>query len=952
MVFSRSNKRRTTAEVREEFLEFFREKGHAIVPSAPIVPHNDQSLLFINAGMNQFKDVFLGEGTRDYLRAADSQKCLRVSGKHNDLEEVGHDTYHHTFFEMLGNWSFGDYFKKDAIAWAWELLVDRWGLDPSRLYATVHQGDKDLGIGPDEEAANLWRRFLPDSHVLYCASKDNFWMMGNTGPCGPCSEIHIDLRSEEERLAVPGRELVNKDDPRLIEIWNLVFIQFNAVAEDELERLAARHVDTGMGLERLTAVLQGTASTYDIDLFQPLMARIAELSPIEAICGYDDITDAELRPKARVAMRVIADHIRAIVFAMADGVVPGNAGAAYVIRRILRRAARYGYTTLGLREPFLFQLVEPLVAEMAPQYEEIATHQERIAKNIRGEEAAFLRTLGNGITLFDLAVPYVREAAKASVNERSQIRSRLKKDSQVNDLLLKAYPAEGSADSRTGRFLNVASKGTVPGEVAFLLHDTYGFPLDLTQLMAAEHGLSIDRVRYNALMAEQVRRARTDYKDKRVEITLDQDQSGWQAISTGKDSEFLGYRTLDESGLGVRALHVEEPYMVVLDATPFYAEKGGQVGDTGVLNVGGQEIKVLDTQDAGGSIRHTIDQLPDEVHAAVHATVDAKRRARICKHHTATHLLQAALRQVLGSGVGQRGSLVAPGHLRFDFNHYEKVGQAEVQKIQEIVNSVIQRNVAAQIHTDVPIEKALERGAIGLFGEKYGSHVRVVIFDEKFSIELCGGTHVNATGELGLMLIRTETSVAAGIRRVEAVTGLDAVCVAQRDLAELGRVRGSLKGRPGSPSESVYQLQQDNKALGKQVARLKTELLASRLDSIVRAATQVDGVRVAVGRIPDTDMGSLRTLGETLRERVGEGGVGVLGTADPSGAKAYLVVTVSDDLVTRGVKAGPIVGKLARVIGGGGGGRPQLATAGGRTPEHLDKALNDARSLAVDLLPA
>ena len=945
-------KRRQAAAIRKEFLDFFAEKQHAIVPSAPLVPRDDPSLLFINAGMNQFKDVFLGTGTRKYRRAADSQKCLRVSGKHNDLEEVGHDTYHHTFFEMLGNWSFGDYFKDEAIAWAWELLTDRWDLDPERLYATVHEGDKAFGLGADDEAAKYWRRHLPASHVLYCSTKDNFWMMGDTGPCGPCSEIHIDLRTDAERARVPGRELVNRDDPHVIELWNLVFIQFNATSSGVLEPLAARHVDTGMGLERLTAVLQHATSTYDTDLFAPLTDRIAAHSPIEAIRAYDDITDENQQARIRVAMRVVADHIRAIAFAIADGVVPGNVGRAYVIRRILRRAARYGYTELGFREPFLYKLVEPLVALMGKQFKELVAHQDRIEKNIRGEETAFLRTLGNGIVLFELMAPYMLAFADADLELRQSAYKRLQVDTRATDLLQKAYPLEEGPANCIDRFAAAASKREVPGELAFLLHDTYGFPLDLTQLMAREKGLGIDRARYNGLMAEQIKRARKDLRSKNVALNTGKDQAFWQAISAGSDSAFLGYDTLAESGLSIRAIHEGTPFMIVLDATPFYAEKGGQVGDTGILRIGGEEIRVVDTQAGNGQVRHIVNRLPQRVQDAVYAEVDSTRRTRICKHHTATHLLHAALRKVLGPSVAQKGSLVAPGHLRFDFNHFEKVSAAEIRQVQEIANSVIQRNVPAEIETDVPIDQALARGATALFGEKYGSRVRVVVFDEDFSVELCGGTHVGATGEIGFMLLRTEGSIAAGIRRVEAIAGLDALGVAQAELAELGRVRGQLKGQPGDLNESVAALQQANKTLQKEVERLRNERLEASLEGFVQSAANVGPWRVAVGRIADAKMDTLRKLGVELRSRLGPGSVGVLGAADPTGGKAYLVATVSDDLVSQGVKAGAIVRQLAPHVGGGGGGRPQLATAGGRSPEKLDGALGVARRSVGDMLNA
>jgi len=938
------------ATVRAEFLTFFQEKAHEIVPSASMVPRNDPSLLFTNAGMNQFKDVFLGAGTRAYLRAADSQKCLRVSGKHNDLEEVGHDTYHHTFFEMLGNWSFGDYFKDEAIAWAWELLTEHWRLDPTRLYATVHEGDESLNLGPDDEAAAFWRRYLPEKHVLYCDTKDNFWRMGDTGPCGPCSEIHVDLRTDAERNLIPGEHLVNKGDPRVIELWNLVFIQFNAVSEGELETLAAKHVDTGMGLERLVAVLQGVSSTYDTDLFAPLMERIAVLTPNEAVRGYDDITDAENRAKIRVAMRVVADHIRAIAFAIADGVVPGNVGRAYVIRRILRRASRYGYTILGIREPFLYKLVEPLTTLMGEHFNELVENQARIEQNIRGEEASFLQTLGNGIALFECIVPFVGAVGK----EGTLVKDRLAADRGAMDLLQKAYPEHEDVVARTEQFAEEAVHGIVPGAIAFLLHDTYGFPLDLTQLMAREKGLEVDLDGYAALMAAQKERARQDLRlrGKAGNSTASHDGKGWQTVTIGRDSEFIGYDTLEASGLTVRALHVEEPNMVVLDATPFYAERGGQVGDTGLLRLGGENIRVLDTRIVDDRVCHLVERLPQRADTAVYGAVDRVRRKNISKHHTATHLLHAALREVVGPSVTQKGSLVAPDHLRFDFNHFERLSETEKRRVQEIVNEAIQRNIPAEIEDNVPIEQAIERGAAALFGEKYGDHVRVVTFDESFSIELCGGTHVEATGEIGLLLLRSEGSIAAGVRRIDAITGLDAVALVQQERAELARARGQFKGQPDSLDVSIAALQGEHKALQKEIKRLQEERLAASLHGFIQSAKRVGPWRVAVGRIPNTGMGTLRGLGKQLREQLGAGSIGVLGAADPEGGKAYLVVTASDDLVTAGIKAGAIVAQLARRVGGGGGGRPQFATAGGRKPEELDRALGAAHNLVARVLTA
>ncbi len=955
---------RTITSIRDDFLAFFREKGHEIVPSWPLVPHGDPSLLFVNAGMNQFKEVFLGAKNRSVSRAADTQKCLRVSGKHNDLEEVGHDTYHHTFFEMLGNWSFGDYFKEEAIAWAWELLTERWGLEPGRLYATVHAGDEALGLDADHEAAQEWKRQpgLPLHHVLYFGSKDNFWMMGNTGPCGPCSEIHIDLRPNEERRRIPGEGLVNQDHPEVFELWNLVFIQFNAVGDGTMSPLAAKHVDTGLGLERLAAVLQGKRSTYDTDAFAPIFQKIAETSPLEFIHGYDNIVDAALAKKVRVAMRVVADHVRAIAFAIADGVVPGNVGRGYVIRRILRRAVRYGYQFLGFREPFLHRFIQPLVLQMGRQFAELRTHRKRIEHTVEAEERAFLRTLGRGMKLFDRVAPYVRSLTSATAGSKQQVLEQIAGDLPIVDLLEKAYGAAVHRTDLLPRFAEAASSGQVPGEVAFLMHDTYGFPVDLTDLMAREEGLGVDMGRYDELMAEQKSRAR---KDHAFGVRLDPqdaayfgrqgtgppDDSAWQRVTAGEDSYFLGYGQSIVSGACIRSLRMERPYAVVLDRTPFFGESGGQMGDHGILRVGDQELRVLDTQSSAGRILHFTDELPVAWDAPVEAVVDATRRARLAKHHTATHLMHAALREVLGLGVAQKGSLVGPDHLRFDFSHHERVSEAELLRVQERVNEVIQRNVLADVQTDVPFGDAVAMGATALFGEKYGDRVRVVAFDPAFSLELCGGTHVDASGELGIFLFRSEGSVAAGVRRVEAIAGLDALAVVQREFAELGRVRGQFHGLQSASDERVADLVSENRRLGKQMEILRRERLADGLAAIIAGAQPAGGARLVAGRVPDTDMETLRMLCTTLRSRMGDNAVGLLGTVDPAGEKAYLVAAVSDDLVRRGLKAGKLVGALARRMNGGGGGRAELATAGGKQPENLDSVLEAAGQVVGEMLP-
>ena len=946
----------TSEQIRDEFLSFFREKQHEIVPSASLVPGDDPTLLFTNAGMNQFKDVFLGEGSRDYVRAADSQKCLRVSGKHNDLEEVGHDTYHHTFFEMLGNWSFGDYFKKEAITWAWELLTDHFGLDPDRLYATVHEGDEALGLDPDTEAADLWKSETPikEDHILFGSTKDNFWMMGDTGPCGPCSEIHVDLRSDDERARVPGQSLVNKDDPRVMEIWNLVFIQYNAHRDAPLEPLAAKHVDTGMGFERLVAILQGKTSNYDTDLFAPVLQKIADLSPRDDIQGYDDIDLDTDREKVRIAMRVVADHVRAIAFAIADGAVPGNVGRGYVIRRILRRAVRYGYQTLGLREPFLHKLVEPLMVKMGASFPELERHRERIERNIRAEEESFLKTLGKGIAFFERITPYLKElAAGGSDGHAESVLSSLQDDSKALNLLQHAYVDSEQRAEIFEQFAASAHERNVPGEVAFLLHDTYGFPIDLTQLMAREEGLGVDMARYNDLMQRQRERAR---KASGFEATAQ------VATGSGDSAEvastiFEGYERSDLDGaqiLDTRTMPVGddgERYEIVLDCTPFYAESGGQVGDTGVLRVGGEEIHVLDTQKENSRIVHTVDRLPEALDAPVEARVDATRRERIKKHHTVTHLMHAALRETLGGHVAQKGSLVAPDHLRFDFSHFERVTPEELRRVEQRVNEVIQRNIVKQEERTVPFDEAVARGAMALFGEKYGDTVRVITFDPEYSVELCGGTHVEATGEIGVFRFLSEGSIAAGVRRVEAVAGGDALAFIDREVDELGRVRGQFRALQRPTDEEVADLIEQNRRLEKELDQLRQQSLAAGLDAMIQQARPVGPVRLVTGRIANTDMDTLRTLGQTLRDRLGENAVGVLGTVDPEGAKVYLVATVSDDLVQQSdVKAGALVGQLAKRVGGGGGGRPTLATAGGRQPENLDATLVEAAEVLGAML--
>ena len=959
----------SSEQIRQDFLDFFAERGHEIVPSAPLVPHDDPTLLFINAGMNPFKDVFLGEGTRPYTRVADTQKCLRVSGKHNDLEEVGVDTYHHTFFEMLGNWSFGDYFKREAIRWAWALLVDRWGLDPDRLYATVHEGDESLGLSADTEAADLWKSEtgIAPEHILFQGSKDNFWMMGDTGPCGPCSEIHVDLRPDDERAKVDGASLVNRDDPRVMEIWNLVFIQYNALVKGEGERvkgegttvlqpLAAKHVDTGMGFERICAVLQGKTSNYDTDLFAPLFAALTDL-------GAPTYEQAD--EKQQIAMRVVADHVRTLAFAIADGASPSNTGRGYVIRRILRRAVRFGYQALGFREPFLYKLVEPLKEKMGGPFPELAERQATIERTIRAEEEAFLRTLGTGIEMFQAVVPHVKRLFHAETgDEFEEVRqdfSMFHDDPATFDILDNAFDNlenEAGQDREAkiiNRFSQDARKGIVSGEIAFLLHDTYGFPGDLTALMAREEGLTVDEARFSELMEEQRKRARAagqfgaDYSN--VEM--------WHVVSDEKGSSFVGYDTLTAEGLNIiKSRDAGEHFEVVLDRTPFYAESGGQVGDTGYLVIDGEQIQVIDTQkDAIGDIVHTLESRPKaassnkqpwELFAEVEAVVTSDRRRETRKHHTATHLLHAALRETLGEHVQQKGSLVAPDRLRFDFSHFERVTPEEQRRVERRVNALIQQNLEACIEPDVPIAEAKQRGAMALFGEKYGETVRVVTFGE--SVELCGGTHVGATGEIGLFRIVSEGSVASGVRRIEAVAGEAALDWLDQQIGSLDAVRSHFKSLQKPVEEAVADVLDEVKTLEKEVASLKQEQAASGLGRLIDEAEDVDGVRLVTGDLGIADMDTLRETATQFRDTLGPNAVAVLGAADPEGGKVYLSASVSDDLVKRGVQAGRLVGVLAKKVGGGGGGRPTLATAGGRQPENLPDALGAAADALREML--
>ncbi len=873
---------KSSDQIRNEFLEFFNEKEHLIVDSAPVVPKDDPTLLFTNAGMNQFKPIFLGEqeGLKEddkvWKRAADTQKCIRVSGKHNDLEEVGHDTYHHTLFEMLGNWSFGDYFKEEAIEWAWELLVDRWGLDADRLYATVFEGNEAEGLPADRESIDLWKAkttISPD-HILTFGKKDNFWEMGETGPCGPCSEVHIDLRTDEERAKQPGAELVNMDDPRVMEIWNLVFIQFNRQADGSLVKLPAQHVDTGMGFERVCAVLQKKSSNYDTDVFQPVIQEIAKISDF----SYGNETETD------IAMRVIADHIRAVSFSIADGASPGNDGRGYVIRRILRRAVRYGWDRLNLKKPFMNKLVFVLADQFKDIFPELEAQKEYVQNVILAEEKSFLKTLGQGIELFNSMI-------------------------------------EGNEK--------------ISGADAFKLHDTYGFPIDLTQLMAREKGIEVDEEGFNKRMAEQKKRAREAGKFG----AKDNGEINWTVLSEG-DFEFTGYDELETSS-EIRAFaKADENSMILLDKSPFYAESGGQISDTGVLEKDGVIIRISDVQKTPEGYVHITKELPEDLSGTWVAKVDADRRKEIEKHHSATHIMHAALRDILGKHVAQKGSLVAPDRLRFDFSHFEALTQDELNRVEGMVNQKIRENIPLQEERSVPIEQAKERGAMMLFGEKYGESVRVITFDPGFSVELCGGTHVDASGEIGYFRFVTETSVAAGVRRVEAVTGRACDKLIQNEkekLLSLQIIIGAQKDLVAGVEELIEQ----NKLLEKELKKVQQQHASDQLGEILNKKKDVTGVELITGTIEGASMDSLKQIGYDALQKTKENSVIVLAASDEEG-KVYLMAAVTDDLISKGLKAGSLVSELGRVVGGGGGGQPNLATAGGRYSEKIPEAYTKA----------
>lgn len=868
----------TANEIRESFKKFFENKGHHIVPSAPMVIKDDPTLMFTNAGMNQFKDIILGNHPIKYSRVADSQKCLRVSGKHNDLEEVGHDTYHHTMFEMLGNWSFGDYFKREIIAWAWEYLVDVLKISPDRLYATVFEGCPAEGLERDEEAAGYWAQFLPQERIINGNRHDNFWEMGDTGPCGPCSEIHIDLRSDEERKKIDGRELVNKSNPLVIEIWNLVFMQYNRKADGSLEPLPKRVIDTGLGFERLCMTLQGKRSNYDTDVFQPMIQAIAQMANQK----YGENAQCD------VAMRVVADHIRAIAFAITDGQLPSNAKAGYVIRRILRRAVRYGYTFLGQKSAFIYKLVPVLVANMGGAYPELEAQQTLITKVIKEEEEAFLRTLETGIKLLDR----ISNEAKA----------------------------EG--------------KKTISGKDAFTLYDTYGFPLDLTELILEEKGLDVDTKAFETEMQKQKERARN---------AAAVETGDWTVLGEG-ETEFVGYDYTEHETHLLKYREIKQKgntlYQLVLDKTPFYAEMGGQVGDTGVLVSEDETIEIIDTKRENNLIVHIAKKLPAHPEAEFMACVDVEKRNACAANHTATHLLHAALREVLGEHVEQKGSYVSADTLRFDFSHFQKVTDEQLREVEHIVNRNIRANFPLHEYRHMPIAEAKKMGAMALFGEKYGDDVRLVQFGQ--SVELCGGVHAHATGELGMFKIVSESSVAAGIRRIEALTGEKVELLMDNVQDTLTQLRALFNNAPNLVG-AIQKHIEENTGLKKQVEDFLKEKTNMLKAALLKNIEEIDGMKVIkFNAHAPADM--VKNLAFQIKGEVPENLLFVAGTVD--GGKPLLMVMLSDDLVAKGLNAGTMVKEAAKLIQGGGGGQKHFASAGGKNPDGLEAAINKVVEMA------
>lgn len=860
----------TAKEIRESYKNFFQDKGHQIVPSAPMVVKDDPTLMFTNAGMNQFKEIILGNHTAKYKRVADSQKCLRVSGKHNDLEEVGHDTYHHTMFEMLGNWSFGDYFKKEAIEWAWEYLIDVLKLDPANLYATVFEGSNEEGLQRDDEAASIWEQFLPKDHILNGNKHDNFWEMGDTGPCGPCSEIHVDSRTAEEKAAIPGSSLVNKDHPQVIEIWNLVFMQYNRKADHTLEPLPAKVIDTGMGFERLVRTLQGKNSNYDTDVFQPIINEIGKLT--DRKYGNDEQVD--------IAMRVVADHIRTIAFSITDGQLPSNAKAGYVIRRILRRAVRYSYTFLGQKSAFLYKLLPILIDNMGDAYPELNSQKNLIEKVIIEEEESFLRTLDTGIKLLD----------------------KVMSDARANNCTI------------------------ISGVNAFTLYDTYGFPLDLTELILRENGMTVNNDEFNQEMSKQKARARN---------AAVVENGDWVVIKEG-ETEFVGYDFTEYETSILRYRSVKQKnetiWQLVLDKTPFYAEMGGQEGDTGVIVSEFETIEIVGTKKENGLSVHITEKLPEYLEAPMMACVDVEKRHASEANHTATHLLDEALREILGDHVEQKGSLVNSKGLRFDFSHFQKVTDEELRQVEQIVNEKIRENLPLVEHRNTPIEEAKKLGAIALFGEKYGEFVRVVQFGK--SIEFCGGVHASATGNIGMFKIISESSIAAGVRRIEAVTGKAVEDMIYEFQDTMLKLKELLHG--SSIESAVRKTIEENVTLKKQVDDFMKDKSIQIKQHLIKSKHDINGVNVISSVLP-LNANMVRDIVFQIRGEIAENLLIAIGSTDCD--KPMLTVSVSEDLTSK-YNAGQLVKDASKLIQGGGGGQAHYATAGGKNSEKLQDAVN------------
>jgi alanyl-tRNA synthetase len=867
-----------SGEIRRLFLEFFEKKGHQIVPSAPLVLKNDPTLLFTNSGMVQFKDYFLGNATPKTNRIADTQKCLRVSGKHNDLEEVGIDTYHHTMFEMLGNWSFGDYFKKEAIAWAWELLTEVYKLPKDRLYVSVFGGDKTDNLPMDEEAKKLWLDFVAEDRIILGKKKDNFWEMGETGPCGPCSEIHIDLRSEAEIAKQPGKDLVNNDHPQVIEIWNLVFMEFNRKADGSLEKLPAQHVDTGMGFERLCVAIQAKTSNYDTDVFTPLINFIAEAAGVK----YKD------NEKTDIALRVMADHIRAVSFAICDGQLPSNTGAGYVIRRILRRAVRYGFTFLNFKEPFLYKLVPVLANQFKTVFTELESQKDYVGKVVFEEENSFLRTLEKGLKRMEL----VQAELKGNV---------------------------------------------IGGDVAFELYDTFGFPLDLTSLIARERGLSVDEAGFKVEMEKQKSRSKADAA---------KETGDWISVYEDVKPAFIGYDNLESEVKLVKYRKLKqknkELFQLVFDKTPFYAESGGQVGDTGYIENANEKIYITDTKKENELIVHIADKLPESLKAPFNAFVDKRKRLSTMNNHSVTHLLHAALRTVLGKHVEQKGSLVNEKITRFDFSHFAAMTSDEIQKVEDIVNQKIRENIKLDEKRNVPIDEAKKLGAMALFGEKYGEFVRVITFDPKFSVELCGGTHVPATGNIGLFKIIAESSVAAGVRRIEAVTAAEAEKYVKENIGLLEEVKALLKN-PKDLLAAAKNLIEEKHTLEKKLEAVNQEKANQLKDILATKAINANGYSLILDKVSVPNADALKNIAYALRNQFDD--LLLILAADVDG-KPQVTVMIGEKLATTNkFHAGNMVKELAKEIDGGGGGQPFFATAGGKNINGLNAVLEKAKTM-------